>query len=66
MKPLTDAQRRGLEECEPGLENGFLAVPEHLEWALVDGLIQRNAPKDIRVFVLTDSGHAALQEARGC
>lgn len=71
MKPLTETRRSALIDVKLGylLDGPELAAAA---WLQREGLIEpappsyTNDPLAKRAFVLTDSGHAALQEARGC
>lgn len=83
MKPLTDAQRRALEEIERGnvrwstpwrgtscrfvVAVGVKTQANTIRGVVEKGLAEIGPAEDslYRRVVLTDSGHAALQEARG-
>jgi hypothetical protein len=62
MKPLTDAQRRALEEADASTPGNLPAWTPDMEDVMNLRLVELTSPFGLR---LTDSGHAALQEARG-
>lgn len=80
MKPLTDAQRRGLKEIDAGrvvwdrFDGRYRSTAwppavrrDTIEALLERELAERGLPRGMGFVdvVLTDSGHVALREARG-